>query len=414
MDRQAQLQFVFRALVAACLFFACGAALAQSCSPSSAPQPTGGRISGAWWSQYSSWCSRCGGTPYQDKTGGGCRPGPNWGKTSGSSSALASGDPGTDAARIAGDMFSRLNPQTPSQIGLAAGASVATGLLSAGIAEMFKGPSPEQIRQRQVQEEQARQERARLAREAAEAAERKHRVLLSELKTDGTAQSLSLKSDQSGNTGSRTDLSLRFGDSGSDGGIPVPLLPFSQGVNPNSVIADGTLTLKFGEPPAPASTALQQLANIAAESTDPLAVRSGAGFDSAATRVGGLPPAPPTPEGKPVALPSATDFLKDLKPGNLSKEATEQVFGQALEMNKTATESARQTIAKIEQSPQRDDQALRAARDELQKYEKEKAMIEQKKKEYLDLSLDTLSPPGADASTANIPSQPPASTAGTQ
>ena len=75
-------------------------------------------------------------------------------------------------------------------------------------------------------------------------------------------------------------------------------------------------------------------------------------------------------------------------------------------MNKTATESIKETIAKIEQSPQRDDKALRVARDELQKYEKEKIMIEQKKKEFIDLSLDTLSPPGADA--------PPASTAGTQ
>lgn len=90
-------------------------------------------------------------------------------------------------------MFSRLNPQTPSQIGLAAGASIATGLLSAGIAEMLKGPSPEQIRQRQIREEQARQERARLAREAAEAAERKHRTLLTELKADGGTPQLTLK-----------------------------------------------------------------------------------------------------------------------------------------------------------------------------------------------------------------------------
>ncbi len=286
---------------------------------------------------------------------------------------------------------------------MAAGASIATGLLSAGIAEMLKGPSPEQIRQRQIQEEQARQERARIAREAAEAAERKHRTLLTELKTDGTVQSLTLKS--SGAAGSQNDLSLRFGDPGSDG-TSVPLQPFSQGVNPNSAIADGTLVLKFGETPAPATTALQQLANIAAGSTAPLAVQSGAGFDNPATRIGGLPPAPPIPEGKPVALPTATDFLDDLKLGNLSKEATEKVFGQALEMNKTATESIKETIAKIEQSPQRDDKALRVARDELQKYEKEKIMIEQKKKEFIDLSLDTLSPPGADA--------PPASTAGTQ
>ena len=90
-------------------------------------------------------------------------------------------------------MFSRLNPQTPTQIGMAASASIATGLLSAGIAEMLKGPSPEQIRQRQIQEEQARQERARIAREAAEAAERKHRTLLTELKADGGTPQLTLK-----------------------------------------------------------------------------------------------------------------------------------------------------------------------------------------------------------------------------
>lgn len=200
MYRHAALLYLIATTVAGYLLLDAGAALAQSCSPSSAPQPSGGRVSGAWWRQYSAWCSQCGGTPYQNNTGGGCRPGPNWGGKSGGfasslSSAPASDDPAVNAARIAGDMFSRLNPQTPSQIGMAASASIATGILSAGIAEMFKGPSPEQIRQRQIQEEQARRERERLAREAAAAAERKHRTLLTELKADDGPPQLALKVD---------------------------------------------------------------------------------------------------------------------------------------------------------------------------------------------------------------------------
>lgn len=190
MIRYAIMLFGFALFAATAPFYGAGSALAQSCTPSSAPMPSGGRVSGSWWREYSSWCSRCGGTPFQDSSGGGCRPGPNWG---GKGNSSANAGSGTDAARIAGDMFSRLNPQTPSQIGLAAGASIATGVLSAGLAEMLKGPSPEQIRQRQIAEENARRERERLAREAAEAAERKHRVLLTELKADSGVPQLELK-----------------------------------------------------------------------------------------------------------------------------------------------------------------------------------------------------------------------------
>ncbi len=130
--------------------------------------------------------------------------------------AAQSNDPGENAARIAGDMFSRLNPQTPSQIGLAMGASVATGILSAGIAEMMKGPSPEQIRQRQMQEEQARQERARLAREAAEAAERRHRSLLTELRTEGGPAPLALKIENDPNVVAIPDGARFVGIPGND------------------------------------------------------------------------------------------------------------------------------------------------------------------------------------------------------
>ncbi len=193
-----------------------GSALAQSCSPSSAPRPTDGRVSGAWWSRYASWCSACGGTPYQNNSGGGCRPGPNWGGKAGGAAASSSGDAATDAGRIAADMFSRLNPQTNAQAGLAFGASIATGILSAGIAEMMKGPSPEQIRQRQIQEELARQESARLAREAAEAAARKHQALLSSLGIAGGSANLSLKLENDPNVVAIPDGAKFAGIPGND------------------------------------------------------------------------------------------------------------------------------------------------------------------------------------------------------
>lgn len=201
-----------------------GSALAQSCSPSSAPKPADGRVSGAWWSRYSKWCSECGGNPYQDHTGGGCRPGPNWGGKAGAA-ASSSGDAATDAGRIAADMFSRLNPQTNAQAMTALGASVFTGVLSASIAEMMKGPSPEQIRQRQIQEELARQEEARRARERAEAERQAHLRVMGmlkgtstwdgqmALKTDGDAGSLQIKAGDNYLGGSTSTLGLKTGES---------------------------------------------------------------------------------------------------------------------------------------------------------------------------------------------------------
>ncbi len=201
-----------------------GSALAQSCSPSSAPKPADGRVSGAWWSRYSKWCSECGGNPYQDNTGGGCRPGPNWGGKAGAA-ASSSGDAATDAGRIAADMFSRLNPQTNAQAMTALGASVFTGVLSASIAEMMKGPSPEQIRQRQIQEELARQEEARRARERAEAERQAHLRVMGmlkgtstwdgqmALKTDGEAGSLQIKAGDNYLGGSTSTLGLKTGES---------------------------------------------------------------------------------------------------------------------------------------------------------------------------------------------------------
>lgn len=203
-----------------------GSALAQSCSPSSAPKPADGRVSGAWWSRYASWCSACGGTPYQDSSGGGCRPGPNWGGKAGGGTS-SSGDAATDAGRIAADMFARLNPQTNSQAAMAFGASVATGILSAGIAEMMKGPSPEQIRQRQIQEELARQEEAHRARERAEAERQAHLRVMGmlkgtstwdgqmALKTDGDSGSLQIKPSDNffGGSSNAGALGLKTGES---------------------------------------------------------------------------------------------------------------------------------------------------------------------------------------------------------
>lgn len=195
MDQRVTSLMVSMALVAVMLFFESGEAFADSCyakwsCSSSACAKVMGATSGntgpfsaasecdAWRKKYfyGATCS--------------CTTGASAGN-----SAAQSNDPGTVGARIAGEMFSRLNPQTPSQIGLAASASIATGILSVGIAEMFKGPSPEQIRQRQIQEEQARLEHERIARESAAAAERKHNSLLAELKADSGTPQLTLKID---------------------------------------------------------------------------------------------------------------------------------------------------------------------------------------------------------------------------
>lgn len=308
-----------------------------------------------------------------------------------------SDDPAENAGRIAADMFSRLNPQTNAQAGLAFGASVATGILSAGIAEMMKGPSPQQIRQQQIQEEFARQERARLAREAAEAAARKHQALLSSLGIVAGSAPMALKLENDPNVvlipgGAKfavipgSQLALKLGDA--DGRAAPPLTPFSQGVSTVAALgADNTLGLKFGDPPAPASSALQQLANSAAQGRDATAASS-AGFDSAATRLGGLPPAPPVPEGKPVGPTS--DNWRDLKPGQVSRETAERMFGQALEANLSATETAKQEIAKLEQAPQKNEPEIKAAQDKLQRMQEEKKELEIKKQEFVDLSLDSL------------------------
>lgn len=119
------------------------------------PQPADGRVSSAWWSQYSSWCSACGGTPYQDNTGGGCRPGPNWGGRKSGGSSSRSG-----AASV------------PTPRGPDPAQQVMTEVLKLGINELFRQPTPEEqaaSRQRAAEAEQRRLavelERLRLAKE---------------------------------------------------------------------------------------------------------------------------------------------------------------------------------------------------------------------------------------------------------
>jgi hypothetical protein len=80
----ALLSVALLAFVVLLLFPAPGAA--QNCTP---PQPSDGRVSGAWWAQYAAWCRANGGTTYQNSSGGGCTPGPNWKCGGGSSSAGA-------------------------------------------------------------------------------------------------------------------------------------------------------------------------------------------------------------------------------------------------------------------------------------------------------------------------------------
>lgn len=120
---------------------------AMDCNNS--PQPSGGRVSGAWWSQYSSWCSSCGGTPYQDSSGGGCRPGSNWGGRSSSS-----GSSTRSASPSAGSYGSGALP--PSQ-------QIMLDVMKGGIDQMFRQPSPEETAAKRQQEWAA--EQARIAAE---------------------------------------------------------------------------------------------------------------------------------------------------------------------------------------------------------------------------------------------------------
>jgi len=137
------------------LFLAFTSAFAVDCN--NPPVPTGGRISGAWWSQYSSWCTACGGTPYQDNTGGGCRPGPNWG---GNKGAAAGGTPG--GAPLDSHIQQAVSAGVSGQIS----AGDATALVGMGILgnALLAQPSAAELEARRQREWEAQQ--AAIAAEA--------------------------------------------------------------------------------------------------------------------------------------------------------------------------------------------------------------------------------------------------------
>ncbi|MBZ5702669.1 MAG: hypothetical protein LAN84_12585 [Acidobacteriia bacterium] len=109
------------ALLSVGLSLAPAPARAQGCTP---PEPADGRVSGAWWSQYAAWCRANGGSTWQNSSGGGCTPGPNW-KCGGSSSSAATGqDALNQAAYQLGSalgqalvtwMFGNNNPQARAE-----------------------------------------------------------------------------------------------------------------------------------------------------------------------------------------------------------------------------------------------------------------------------------------------------------
>lgn len=148
--------------------------LCESCSN---PPPCYGRCpNGTWWSSYSAWCSRCGGTPYQNSSGGGCTPGPKW---AGASAGGGGGSSLPGLGNLPG--FSGGGLTSQQQLGL--------GLLGMGLSAMMQGASEastQESQRRQQEQEEARQreaaERARIEAEHARLAEEQHQKLMGSLK----------------------------------------------------------------------------------------------------------------------------------------------------------------------------------------------------------------------------------------
>lgn len=140
---------------------------AANCS--SAPMPPGGRLSGSWWSSYSSWCRACGGTPFQDHTGGGCRPGPNWG------GAQSSGSSAGGAAPFS--MPSTGNVNQDLALGMA---QLGTQMFLQGLLSSSQ-ESPEQRARREEETRRAAEEAARRAAEEAQRQELRHQDMMASI-----------------------------------------------------------------------------------------------------------------------------------------------------------------------------------------------------------------------------------------
>jgi Zn-dependent protease with chaperone function len=145
--------------LAVAIFFASSSAFAQ-CNP---PTPPTGSYGPAWWSAYSAWCAKCGGTPNSATQS--CTPGPNWGGTPGSSAS----------SNINSAIVQSMSPAFQSLFN-SIGQSLANALLGNPAAA-----AADAARRRQEAEREAEE-----ARRRAEARRRMeldlHRRLMSELK----------------------------------------------------------------------------------------------------------------------------------------------------------------------------------------------------------------------------------------
>lgn len=266
------------------------------------------------------------------------------------------------------------NFSTPQNSALTMGAGIATGLFVGMMQSSMQGPSPQELqrraaaRQEQLRQQQAAEEQRRLAEE------RRYNSLVANLRGVETRPGgLTLKRDGPTQEAAAAPFGL--------GSVP----PSQAATGPGGNLG----LLKLGDaPPAPATSALQQLANLNAEGATP-GVRSG--FDSASTSPGGLPPAPPTPEGRPVGGLTLEDLAR---PGPKPRAEVARVLGEALETRRRETDAVKQEITKLEQAPVRDDAALRLQRENLERIEREQKALEDKKKrvdeakeEMVDLSI---------------------------
>lgn len=157
---------VVRSIAGAALVLLLSGVNSFAANCSNPPMPPGGRLSGSWWSSYSSWCRACGGTPFQDNTGGGCRPGPNWG---GQSSSATGAPPFS--------MPSTGNLNNDLALGMA---QLGTQMIIQGLIGSTQ-ETPEQRARREEETRRAAEAAARRAAEEAHQREVQHQDLMSAL-----------------------------------------------------------------------------------------------------------------------------------------------------------------------------------------------------------------------------------------
>lgn len=115
----------------------------------------------AWWSEYASWCTSCGGTPASSTTS--CTPGPNWGGNSGNSGA------GSQSIYRTGDFATDMTFYMMEQT-----LPVFFDAIGQQLACEIDPNCPQKVRQRQIEEQQRLEREARL--EAAETERRRQEI----------------------------------------------------------------------------------------------------------------------------------------------------------------------------------------------------------------------------------------------